>query len=175
MPGGAGQLRGVRELADARAALEFEIPVAELRDVPREVSAGDARVHVSMQFGREQGWAAVRLRLRARLQLTCQRCMGPLLLEIDERSRLVLIESESEADRVPADAETFLAAEGRLDLSAMASEELRLALPLVPRHARGGECAPGTADARMTDAAFGAPASRPFAGLRGLMKRSAKP
>ena len=169
MPGAAGQLREVSQLADARATLDYEIPVAELRGMPHEVFAGDARAHVSMRFGREHGWATVRLRLHARLQLTCRRCMGPLPLQVDERSRLILVESEAEAERVPVEAETFLAPGGRFDLNAVAREELLLALALVPLRARASQCAPLAAVAEGE-----VPASRPFAELGAWMKRSAK-
>ena len=51
MSGGALKLREVRKLADSRAAFEFELPVAELPDVPREFGAGDGKVQAQHGCG----------------------------------------------------------------------------------------------------------------------------
>jgi len=180
MSGGASKLRDVRKLADTRAGLDFEVPVAELPGLPPELSAGDGRVQVELRFGREQGFAVADVTLRARLQAICQRCMGPMSLTVQHRSPVMMVESEREAENAPAGWETFLAPEGRLNLAALAAEELLLAVPVVPLHGTDSPCAAGI-EARPERAAA-APAqeaapsgtARPFADLRALLERGGK-
>jgi len=183
MSGGALKLRDVRKLADSRAAFEFEMPVAELPAIPPEFGAGDGQVQAQVRFGREQGFAVADVELRARLQVICQRCMAPMPLTLEARSPVLVVESEREAEEAPAGWETFLAPEGRLSLAALVAEELLLAVPIVPLHAGGTGCAASASreDGSSEDAAAEPPASpehvtaRPFADLRALLERGAKP
>jgi uncharacterized protein len=183
MPGGASKLRDVRKLADARATLELEIPVAKLPGLPAELVCGAGSVHAQLQFGREQGFMVAQVALRGQLELICQRCMGPMALPIEISSPVLLIESEADAEAAPVEWETYLAAEGRLNLEALAAEELLLALPVVPLHADSSACeaaASRSVQARDAEPAV-APQSaaeqttvRPFADLRALLDGGAK-
>jgi uncharacterized protein len=185
MPGGASKLRDIRKLAETRAAFDFDLPMTDLPGLPPELSAGGGRVQTQLRFGREQGFATAEVRLHAQLQVTCQRCMGPLSLAVDAKSPVVIVESEREAEGAPAGMETFLAPDGRLSLSALVAEELLLALPIVPLHGTGTACRPpGEPDVAGAQAALaggtGAPAAdgaavvRPFADLRALLERGGK-
>ncbi|HEY6452028.1 MAG TPA: YceD family protein [Steroidobacteraceae bacterium] len=171
------KLRDVRKLAETRAAFEFELPVAELPGLPPELLNGDGHVQVQLRFSREQGFAIADVRLGAILEVTCQRCMGPMRLELNTSSPVLVVESEREAEDAPAGWETFLAPEGRLSLAALAAEELLLAVPIVPLHEAGSGCLPvEQASGHAPAATEPAPASaaRPFADLRALLERGAK-
>ena len=69
-------------------------------------------------------------------------------MPIETNSPVLLIESEAEAEAAPVEWETYLAAEGRLSLEALAAEELLLALPVVPLHADSSVCEASAAHAR---------------------------
>ena len=183
MPGGASKLRDVRKLADARATLDLEIPVAELPGLPGELIYGAGFVHAHLQFGREQGFMVAQVALRAQLELICQRCMGPMPMPIETSSPVLLIESEADAEAAPVEWETYLAAEGRLSLAALAAEELLLALPVVPLHADSSACDAAAGRAlQARNAAAVSPSQgteeqatvRPFADLRALLDGGAK-
>ncbi len=179
MPGGALKLRDVRKLAESRAAFELEMPVSELPGLPLDLLAGDGRVQVQLRFGREQGFAIADVQLRARLQVICQRCMGPMPLEIDTSASVVVVESEHDAEQAPAGWETFLAPEGRLSLAALTAEELLLAVPIVPLHGVDAACMPAQAAVNsplvaQVRAAQDTATARPFAELRALLERGGK-
>jgi uncharacterized protein len=180
MSGGALKLRDVRKLADSRAAFEFEMPVAELPDVPPEFGSGDGQVQAQVRFGREQGFAVADVSLHAHLQVICQRCMAPMPLTLEAHSPVLVVESEREAEEAPAGWETFLAPEGRLNLAALVAEELLLAVPIVPLHEPSAACAAaesvtaGTVAQRAGAQAAPGDASgvtRPFADLKALLER----
>jgi uncharacterized protein len=175
MPGGALKLRDVRKLAETRAGFDLDIALSDLPGLPPEVAASGGRVQAQLRFGREQGFATAEVRLQAQLQVTCQRCMGSMPLELEAVSPVVLVESEREAEDAPA------------GLEALVAEELLLAVPIVPVHAAGAECQPiiqapaaqsaGSAPAAPgtpTAPADGAAVARPFADLRALLERGGK-
>jgi uncharacterized protein len=177
MPGAALKLRDVRKLAESHAAFEFEMPVSELPGLPPDLLAGDGRLQVKLRFGREQGFAMANIELHARLQVICQRCMAAMPLEVDTSSPVVVVESEREAEGAPAGWETFLAPEGRLSLAALAAEELRLAVPIVPLHSADAACVPAPAGSAAAQQAGPVPelaTARPFADLRMLLERGGK-
>jgi len=184
MPGGAVKLREVKKLAETHAAFDLDMPLADLPGLPPELSAGGGQVKARLRFGREQGFATAEVQLSAQLQVTCQRCMAPMPLELEAVTPVVLVESEREAEEVPAGRETFLAPDGRLSLEALLAEELLLAVPIVPVHAEGAECRPvvDVEPAQPAATGEGAPAAtkdraavtRPFADLRALLERGGK-
>jgi|SRR5580658_615986 uncharacterized protein len=183
MPSGASKLRDVRKLSDGRAILDLDIPVAELPGLPVELISGGGPVHVQVRFGREQGHMVAKVALTGQVDLVCQRCVRPMPWSVDVSSTVLLTESESEAEGAPVEWETYLALEGRVSVAGLAAEELLLALPIVPLHAGGTGCAASASreDGSSEDAAAEPPASpehvtaRPFADLRALLERGAKP
>ncbi len=181
MPGAWSKPREFARLADSRAEFEVEIPVSELPGIPAEWRGAPATVAAELRFLREQGQAMAEVAVRAELTGTCQRCLQPMRLPVASGSRVALVASEEEAGRLPAEYETFLAAEGRCELAALVAEEVLLSLPIVPRHAPGSPCA-AVADEGLAGAMDGeaggpgdeAPAAdtqRPFADLRALLER----
>jgi uncharacterized protein len=173
MPGGALKLRDVRKLSDAHAILDLDIPLAELPGLPVELISGGGPVHAHVEFGREQGLMVAQVAVRGVLELVCQRCLGPMRWQVDAKAPVLLIESETEADSAPAEWETYLAAEGRVSIGALAAEELRLALPIVPLHAEGAQCR--QVETPALEPVTAEPVTeRPFADLRALLEQGAK-
>jgi uncharacterized protein len=124
--------------------------------------AGDVRYEV--QGVRDQrGRPALEIRVRATLQLRCQRCLAALAFEVDEQALLVLAGSQAEIDAEPleVDSPDRVVANNEMDLRALVEDELILALPYAPRH-EGCEARIESNDRT---------ASSPFAGLRGMMQR----
>lgn len=183
----APKVRDVRKLADSRAVFELDIPLTQLPGFPADTVPEGGPVHARLVFGREQGYAMAQVDLHAQLQATCQRCLGPLMLQVQTSSPVLIVESEQEAESAPAGWETFLAPEGRLTFEALAAEELLLALPIVPLHDQAAQCRPlvesppGELPAQQAAqpsapepvAHEEAATTRPFADLRTLLERGA--
>ncbi len=84
--------------------------------------------------------AKVRLSLRAQCTaaLTCQRCLGPLLLPLQVQREFYFVPGEDVAAKLDDEIEQdVLELTAALDLHELIEDELILALPLVPRH---GDC-----------------------------------
>jgi uncharacterized protein len=176
MPGGWSKPRDLAKLADSRAEFEYDIPVNELPGLPVELHAADRSLHVKLRFEREQGLAVAQVAISGAVTLECQRCLRPMDYAVDAAARVALVSSEPDADRVPDELETYLAADGQLTCGALAAEELLLALPIAPRHADAAQCVAGagaSASNVLADAAGAAAGDqetqRPFADLRALL------
>ncbi len=165
--------RGGRAL-DGSVALEA-LPrlAASLQAQPRELR--ELQAQWSLQGGvrrradgGDEEW--VRLRVGARLPLGCQRCLQPVLQQVDDEVTLRLVDEEPRLDaaEIESDEEAYLAREP-VDVLQLVEEQLILALPLVPMHQECPQPLPG-ADPRLPGAdAAGSPAS-PFAVLGALRK-----
>jgi DUF177 domain-containing protein len=153
------------EFATAGATQEGTLPLSSfprLQDVLVS-NAGDVRYAV--QGVRDaHGRPSLEIRVRAMLQLRCQRCLAPLAYEVSAESLLVLAGSQAEIDAEPleVDAPDRVVAEKEMNVRTLVEDELILALPYAPRHEG---CAPGH------EASDDQAANSPFAGLRGMMQR----
>ncbi len=153
-----------------------------LTALPRFASAllsdvGEAEAR--LRFARLDEVPVLEVHATAEAGLVCQRCLFPMILRLEGASRVALVGSMAQADRLPADLEPVWVEGRSVDLAALIEEELLLALPLVPAHARGDpHCRPALVDveaaARPTpdaDGAVGAVVQKPFAELGELLKR----
>jgi uncharacterized protein len=142
--------------------------VAKLERIAEYLAHPEGMVTGSVELFREEGRIVAEVALAAKLWLRCQRCLQPMLLPIESRSRVALLASEAEASGVPPELETALAPDGRLRLADLVEEELLLALPAAPRHP--GIC-PG--EPRSEAQEDGSQTTqRPFAALSELLGRS---
>lgn len=157
----------VAVLADEARRLDLAIPVERFDRIAEQLTRREGMVTGSVALSREAGRVVADVALVAQLSLRCQRCMQPMLLEIESSSRVALVESETEAEAVPPELETALAPEGRMRLADLVEEELLLAMPAAPRHA-AGNC-PAAASVR-SDEDFAQTSQRPFAGLGALLQ-----
>jgi uncharacterized protein len=128
-------------------------------------------VNVTLTGGIDgQGQRFIAGRLQTTVELTCQRCLGPLQLPLDVAVQLGLVHSEAEADRLPADYESLLVPDGVMAVAGLIEGELLLALPQIPRHADRRECEAYGYGA--PDPAFIAEQRRPFGLLASLLPES---
>lgn len=179
MPGGWLQQRDVRKLSETRAEFDWVIPIAQLPGI-EQVLPESGPVHAHLRFGAEQGWNVARVELSGQVAMVCQRCMQPMTLPLQvAATNVALVAADSDADAVPEDWETFLAADGLLTGAQLVAEELLLALPIVPLHALDTECAArpviavplAPAAQAAADTNTQESAARPFAQLRALLER----
>jgi len=132
----------------------------------------DGALDVGVEFGMgPESFPIVRVRVSGAIGLICQRCMAPVSWPLDLKVALTAVPSDSQADELadPFDS-VVLDEEGGLRLRTAVEDEILAALPLVPLHHDGVDCA-------MTVRRSGDPAvpagtvNRPFAGLAALMRR----
>lgn len=135
----------VSAFARAGATLEGTLPLAELPRLapsttpPADAGPGEATWQARGLWRQPVGSEPqVRLQLsaRARVWLTCQRCLQPVAHTLEAERTLRFVPTEEEAARLDdaEDDEDVLALPRTLNLHELVEDELILALPLVPRH-----------------------------------------
>jgi uncharacterized protein len=147
-------------------------------DLPRLSEAGGREgswIEANFQFAHFDGRPAVSGELHGAAVLTCQRCMQPVSLEIDDSFQVLIVEEERGDE--PGGYEPVVAKASRLDLRWLAEEQVLLALPLVPMH-ENEDCAKGVvassseADApESEESADEEVRQQPFRNLRDLMRK----
>jgi uncharacterized protein len=104
-------------------------------DLPRLSEAGGregSSIEANFQFAHFDGRPAVSGELHGAAVLTCQRCMQPVSVELDDSFQVLIVEEERGDE--PGGYEQVVAKASRLDLRWLAEEQVLLALPLVPMH-----------------------------------------
>lgn len=174
--------RSVPELIDPHRAVEQRtaicgcVPIAEMGRLVRLLAEGDlGEACFELSFGRDAGGLrAVNGQVEARLPLTCQRCLDVVLVKVQARFQLALVEGLDEAARLPEAYEPLLPEEDRVRIRDLVEDELILSLPQVARHERGAcagplgnELEPEPGQALGEDEARG----NPFAALADLKRQ----
>lgn len=151
-------------------------------ELPRLREAGgqdEASIEANFQFSEFDGRPAVAGELHGVAWVTCQRCMQPVSVAIDDQFQVLIVEEERNDE--PGGYEPVVANASRLDLLWLAEEQVLLALPLVPMH-EIGECgaeaasdevemrAAPTGEARDEEHGAGT-MHQPFRNLRDLLRK----
>jgi uncharacterized protein len=145
-----------------------------LSDLPRvgEMSSdANAEARLRVQFRNIDGQVSIDGEVTGTLQMRCQRCLQSVNVAVEDAFSLVLVNAESELDKLAPEQDAIVTEASRLDLSWLAEEQLLLAAPLVPLHT-DGECGKAAISPAKgaSDAVKPAETQRPFADLRELLK-----
>ena len=122
------------QLADKGARLCGELPPKGMARLAEMCAGADGTVCVDLEFGRGSGdgLRVMRGAITARIYLTCQRCMQPMMVELQSEPRLVLLRAGEREDLLEAG--EALLVEQPLTLGALVEDELLLEMPMVPLH-----------------------------------------
>lgn len=153
-------------------------------ELPRLREAGGhdgSSIEAQFQFSQFDGRPAVTGELHGTAMLTCQRCMRPVAVDVDDTFQVLIVDQDRSDE--PGGYEPVVANPSRLDLAWLAEEQVLLALPLVPMH-ESEECGAGVLDEVVSseapandvedadDAARGAGTTQqPFRNLRDLLRK----
>lgn len=107
-------------------------------------------------------------RIRASLEVICQRCLKPMTATLDLEVRLGIVRTEAEAVALPEDREPLQIDDETVPLGVLLEDELILGLPAAPLHPAGACRPPAGADHDQTEAEA---ADNPFAVLSVLKSK----
>lgn len=148
--------------------LEGSLALAALPRLVAELNRTDGVASVALAAGMDrQGIRFIKGALRTKVELVCQRCLGPFQLALDVTVSLGLVRSEAEADRLPEEYEPLLVPDGVIHVADLVEDELLLALPRIPRHDEARDC-----EAHGYRAPDRVEQDQPFASLASLLRDS---
>jgi len=151
------------EFASAGANLHGALPIREFARLRDMLAGHEGEVAYEVDGVLDaRGRAGLRVKVRGRLELRCQRCLEALPFEVQADETLVLAGTQAEIDADPVDVHSAdrVVAGKEMPVRELIEDELILALPYAPRHE----------DCSARAAQNAARKSSPFAGLRGLMR-----
>jgi uncharacterized protein len=159
----------------ARAArqtygLQGRLPVKSLPRLTAALASDAGEVELKLEVGLDPARrVVVSGRMDAELELQCQRCLEPVKLKVHAEPHLAWVKSDEQVAALPDGYEPLLSADGQVALRELVSDELLLALPLVPKHEDGATCGGFTGTAQQS-AELGEARKNPFAELAKLKR-----
>jgi uncharacterized protein len=134
-------LRDLESLAERGVTLTGELEVDRLTRLKSLLHSRVGSVRATLRFRqRGDGWLAVELDYQGAVDLLCQRCLEPFRQELAESVNVVVADSDAASSTAPAGYEPFELEKGRLQPAQLVEDELIVAIPLVPKHARIEDC-----------------------------------
>jgi uncharacterized protein len=134
-------LRDLESLADREVVLGGELDIDKLMRLKSLLHSDAGSVRATLRFRqRGGGWLALTLDFQAVVELVCQRCLEPVRQELAESVNVVIAEGDSLPATAPTEFEPFELEEGRFQPAQLVEDELIVAVPLVPKHARVEDC-----------------------------------
>ena len=166
MPTALPQRLDLARLADARAVLDGELPLARLDRLVPLLARADGVVKAHLEFARDLKREVVRGRVESELILTCQRCFGEVAVPVVAELDLVRVADEDDAEALADGRDPLVAPNREVEMSVLLEDELLLAMPIVALHGAGSRCRPITADDDAREET-----NHPFAALAALKSK----
>lgn len=122
--------------ADREAAIDQVFPLAAFARLCESTTGNEGDVRVNCRVRRDaQSLIVLEGKLSTTLSLTCQRCLEPVMTELEADVQLWLLRDEDAAEQLSDEADYLVQdGEGRVALADVLEDELILALPLVAAH-----------------------------------------
>ena len=122
-------------LAEKGARLSGSLSLKGLARLAAACRSPAGQVEVDLEFTRSEG-GDVRLiigTIRARVSLTCQRCLEEMDYELRSEPRLVLLRPGESEEELPPEVDA-LTVDRPIVLSTLIEDELLLVMPMIPLH-----------------------------------------
>jgi uncharacterized protein len=139
--------------AGAGRILRGPILLTSLERLLPSLVAQDGELQVVLELGRDpDGTHFLAGSIQGAVQLQCQRCLEAMQLPLDLKFRLGLVRSQEAAEQLPDRYEPLLVTAEPARTADIVSDEVLLALPIVPLHADRAECLELTKEYQSPDA-----------------------
>ena len=164
----------LRKLATQGAQITSRISLKTLPRVAQAVLSEETEIDVNLPFGRdEQGLYVIEGDVAATVDMTCQRCLQAVSIELGSHFNLGVVWDDDGAKQLPSYLEPLVASAEPFDLHVLVEDELLLSLPFSPYHDTT-ECQGGEYQQQQTAVADADPAPQrenPFAVLEQLKRK----
>jgi len=123
-------------LAQTGLKLDGELPLATMPRLTKSLQNDEGVVNVKMAFDMDEiGTPYMRGNFTASVSVICERCMEPMMLELDVDCLLAMVSSERKVEGLAEQYDPWILENNDpVLLSSVVEDELILSLPLVPRH-----------------------------------------
>ena len=144
---------------------EGEVALEKMERLSALLLTKSGHAAVYFEFATSVGIAALKGRVKANLEVQCQRCMQPMTIAVNSHFKFALIHSEEEIDELPAEFEPYLLEGDEQLMLPVLEDEILLSLPMVTMHEQA--CSDFMSE-QQAEIQASKEASHPFAALKGL-------
>lgn len=125
-----------RKLAERELRIEGDLPLDRMPELSSLLCKQEGSVAVSLSFSVDE----LRIRIiqgsaHGHVEMTCQRCLEPVEVEVNAQFNLAVAFNEDKAKQLPRYYDPLIVPEDDVELAPMVEEELILSLPHVAYHA----------------------------------------
>ncbi|MFZ4503276.1 MAG: YceD family protein [Methylovulum sp.] len=120
--------------ADKRGQLHGHLAVKNLRRLTDILYSNEGDFAVFMVFGKEGRQAFCELSLDGVVYLKCQNCLESIEFKINTMTKLGMVNSFEQADKLSDEYEPLLIKDEKVLLNDMIEDELLLLIPVFPKH-----------------------------------------
>lgn len=137
------------EFARSGGRLEGEVPVSAMSRLQESLHDDTGTLAYTLKGGQDaRGRPHIRITVKGRIHLVCQRCLGSLDFDVDTASDVLVLSANMDGDSAAAQMVSIAGAEEledldgipadpRTEVAALVEDEALLALPMAPAHAPG--------------------------------------
>ena len=127
--------------AAAGRVLRGQIPLARLERAVPALQSSEGELEVVLELGKDvDGTHYLSGSLQGDVVLNCQRCMGHMVLPLNVKFRLGMVRDKDAIDELPDWYEPLLVSAEPAIIAEILSDEILLALPIVPLHGESDDC-----------------------------------
>jgi len=124
-------LRMVQE----RRTLAGSLPIAAMSRLVKIVTNNSGTVELELAFDLDQeNRPLITGKLKAQLELECQRCLKPFKYQVDSEFSLVPVTTTEQAKALPSRYDPLMLTDDEILLSDLVEDELLLNLPIIAKH-----------------------------------------
>lgn len=128
-------------MSEAGRALSGRMPLASMERVLPVLESDTGELQVELELGKDAaGIRYLQGTIRGEVVLKCQRCLEPLTWPLNLKFRLGIVTDEAAAAALPERYEALLVRDEPASVAEIISDEVLLALPLVPVHEDDDRC-----------------------------------
>jgi uncharacterized protein len=133
--------------AEAGRILRGRVELARLIRALPQLESSEGELEVLLELGRdENGTHYLAGSVQGKLALLCQRCLEPMEYPLDVTFRLGLVHSQEQSQGLSDRYEPLLITDEPASLAEVLTDEVLLALPIVPLHSGASTCRPPATD-----------------------------
>lgn len=154
-------------LAKSRERIEGSLQLDSFERLKSDLLENTGKLSFNLSFDfDESGVCVIESVIDTEIILECQRCLKPVLININKKSLLAVVESKDEIDSLAKEYEPLQMSEETVSVKQLIEDELLLCIPLSALHAEN-ECAGKTVLDKINEDAK----PKPFAALAALKKK----
>lgn len=122
-------------LARRGASLDGVLPFSKMPQLSEVLLDATGEAEVTLHFGMSKFLPpTVTGQIKAKIVLECQRCAGPLEMDLDVRPELRIVSSELQIKNLRSGEEPLLTVDDMVDLVKLVEDEILLNLPMIAKH-----------------------------------------